>query len=532
MNLKDALMNIPVERLISIANFYGITVPCDSQSDNIGFADDLASSISEHLLVPANALVAMNGLNEEEIIALRLITLSGGGRGVVVEQCHQKLNQLSRKWRRNGFKVIEVLINRGLVFLKREDYRQVYFVPQDLRNILTDFFLASLFQTTGSDPSRFNPRHLVDHAAPLRHMCLFLSYLRKNEVRLTQTGTIFKKAQNELAVLVEESDVDLDQSLFPVRYPPRLAFLIYFAKSKSLCEERSDTLRLGSQANAWIESPYSQWRRDLYDYWLQTFIAQDPDLNTMYWIIMNSPENSVISVDKLLEEMDTLSTSHSSHGLDLRVERNLISMLEYLGALDVAQARGETLVRVTPMGRALFGTEPWPEEVFDTYIYVQSNFEILVPCTVEPRILWAIDTFAQNTKVDQMMVFKLTKNSVYRAMLHGYTPDLIHQFLAEHSKTPLPQNVVYSISHWGTSYGRIEFEDVILLKCDSDELADELMMSPKINIYLKKKVGPGYLVVDRESYESLVAALSEEGYMPKVGAGTARVVPKKATQQT
>jgi len=250
----------------------------------------------------------------------------------------------------------------------------------------------------------------------------------------------------------------------------------------------------------------------------------------MHWIMMNSPEGSVVSVDKLLEEMDTLSTNHSSHGLSLRVQRNLVQMMEYLGGLEVAQSRGETVIRVTPLGRALFGLEKWPEEVFDTYIYVQSNFEILVPCTIEPRILWAIDTFAQNTKVDQMMVYKLTKNSVYKAMLHGYTPEMIQHFLARHSKTPLPQNVMYSISHWGTSYGRIEFEDVILLKCDSDELADELMMSPKIKVYLKKKVGPCYLVVDRESYESLIAALSEEGYMPKVSAGSPRLVPKEASR--
>ena len=530
MNLEEALLNIPIERLVSISNFYGIALPNNTGCDKSKFASSLASSVSEHLLVPANVLVAMNGLDEEEMTALRLITLSGGGTGVVVEQCHQKLNQLSRKWRRNGFKVIEALINRGLVFSKREDYRQMYYVPQDLRDILADFFLTRIFDKIGSDPARFYPRHVVDHAAPLRHVCLFLSYLRKNEVRLTQAGTIFKKAQNDLSVLIEEADSDIEQSFFPVRYPPRLAFLMYFAKSKSLCEERNDVLRLGSQATSWLEAPYSKWRIDLYQYWLQTFVPHDSDLQTMHWIIMNSPRDSVVSVDKLLEEMDTLSTNHSSHGLSLRVERNLILMMEYLGGLEVAQSRGETIIRVTPVGRALFGTQDWPEEVFDTYIYVQSNFEILVPCTIEPRILWAIDSFAQNTKVDQMMVYKLTKNSVYKAMLHGYTPETIQRFLAKHSKTPLPQNVMYSISHWGTSYGRIEFEDVILLKCDSDELADELMMSPKIRVYLKKKVGPCYLVVDRESYESLVAALSEEGYMPKVSAGSPRLVPKEASQ--
>lgn len=527
MNLKDALVALPTERLNSIAYFYGIALP-DSPEPAANYESELSALVSAHLLIPANTLVAMNGLNEEEILALRMITLAGGGSGVIVEQCHQKLNQLSRKWRRNGFKVIEGLITRGIVFTRREGYRQIYFVPTDLRKVLTEFFLTDIFQTSSIDPGRFSPRYRHDFAAPLRHMCLLLSYIRKEEVRVTQAGTMFKKSQDELAVIIEEDDLSLDESFFPVRYPPRLAFLLYFAKSNSLCDERNNTLRLGSEAGKWLDAPYSRWRRDLYEYWTQTFMSQDSDLQTLFWIIASSPANTVISISGLRAEMDALSISHSSHGLNLRVEKNLVDILEYLGALEVCHSRNDIMVRVTEMGRALFGSAPWPEEKFDTDIYVQSNFEALVPCTIEPKILWSIDGFAEIIKVDQMIVYKLSRNSVYRAMLHGYTPQTIEQFLEGHSKSPLPQNVSYSIAQWGTSYGRIEFEDVILLKCDSKDLADELMLSPKIKPYLKKKVGPRYLVVDRESYESLVTALSEEGYMPKVKPSAPRVATEHA----
>lgn len=516
MKLKDALEALSTERLNSIAYFYGITFKPDSDMKTDEYQSELSALVSAHLLIPANVLVAMNGLNEEEMLALRMITLAAGGTGVIVEQCHQKLNQLSRKWRRNGFKVIEGLIARGLVFTRREGYRQVYFVPTDLRNVLTTFFLTDVFQDASIDPSQFTPRYKSDFAAPLRHICLLLSYIRKKEVRVTQAGTMFKKSQNELAVILEEDDTDLSETYFPIRYPPRLAFLLYFAKSNSLCDERDNVLKLGPEAGTWLKTPYSQWRKDLYEYWKQTFMSQDSDLHTLFWVIMSSPANTVLSISNLLEQMDALSTSHSSHGLALRVERNLVDILEYLGVLEVCRSRSDLLIRVTPMGRALFDTAPWPEEHFDTNIYVQSNFEALVPCTIEPRILWSIDTFAEIIKVDQIMVYKLSKDSVYHALLHGHTPQTIEQFLEAHSKSPLPQNVAYSIAHWGTSYGRIEFEDVILLKCDSEELADELMFSPKIKPYLKKKVGPRYLVVKRESYQSLVTALSDEGYMPKV----------------
>lgn len=516
MDLHEALEASPVERVIRIAQFYGIQQPSQKDKDP-RYA--LSRLIAEHLLVPANTVVAMNGLDDEEILALRLITLATGGSGVVVEQCHQKLNHLSRKWRRNGFKVIEGLIERGLVFIRREGYRQIYFVPRDLRKVLSEFFLSKIFKECAWEQSRFNPRHLRDFAAPLRHLCLFLSYIRKNDVRVTQAGTMFKKAQNDISVLIEESDTATDETIFPVRYSPRLAFLIYFAKSKGLIEERNGALRPGNKVKSFLEASYQEWRQELYEYWKQTFIAQDTDLQTMLWILMHLPKGELISISALTQEMETLSTNYSSHGLNLRVERNLVDMLEYLGALEVATSLNDTIVRVTDIGRALFKSDPWPDEPFEDSIYVQSNFEILVPCTVQPRILWSIDTFAELLKPDQMMVYKITRDSVYRALLHDYTPEVIEEFLNKTAKNPIPQNVIYSIRHWGTSFGRIEFQDVILLKCDTQELAGELMVHPKIRPFLAERIGPYHLVVKRDSYESLIEALSDEGYMPKVAPG-------------
>lgn len=528
MRLVEALLSTSSERLAGIAQFYGLLTQPDSGHG--GHHQALASAVAAHLLVPANVLVAMNGLNQEEMLALRLITLAGGGTGVVVEQCHQKLNQLSRKWRRNGAKVIDALISRGLVFTKREGYRQVYFVPADLRDVLARFFLSNIFEACSVETDKFTPRNKVDFAAPLRHLCLLLSYLRKNEVKLTQAGTMFKKAQNDLAFLIGEEDAPPEGTYFPVRYPPRLTFLLYFAKSKNLVEERNGFLRLGQKASDWMQLPCSAWRKEMFDYWRQTFIAQDSDLQTLLYIIMHSPKDAIISLSGLLAFMDTLSTSHSSHGLNLRVERSLVEFLEYLGGLEVCPVLNDTHIRATALGKAMFGIAEWPEEAFDNYIYVQSNFEVLVPCTVEPKILWSIDAFADLVKPDQMMVYKLTRNSVYRALTHSFTPETIQKFLEKHSRTPVAQNITYSISHWGTSYGRLEFQEAILLKCDNEELANELMLSPKIRQYILHKAGPCYLIVDPECYEELAEALAEEGYMPKVnGRSTA---PQPAPQSS
>jgi hypothetical protein len=514
MNLLESLLSTSLERAQGIANFYGIAR--DSIGEKQTEKEHLAKSISQHLLVPANLVVAVRGLNQEELLALRLITLAGGGNGVIIEQCHQKLNQLSRKWRRNCAKIIEVLISRGLVYTKREGYRHIYFVPEDLTRVLGGFFLEDIFNQVSVKQERFTPRNAGDFAAPLRHLCLLLSYIRKNQVKITQNGTIFKTAQRDLAVLLDEPESPMEESLFPLKYAPHLALLLHFAKSKSLIEERSGMLSLTENISEFLKLDYKIWRQELFNFWRQNFIAQDTDLQTLLWILVQAPKNTVVSLQALLSEMNTLSTSHASQGLPLRIERNLINPLEYLGVVQISRVKNATLVRSTDVGKALIGISEWPPETFDESFYVQSNFEILVPCTMSPQILWNLDGFAELQKSDQMMVYKINKNSVYRALLHNYTPATINGFLEKYSKTPIAQNITYSISQWGTSYGRIEFQEAILLKCDTKELAEELTMSPKIRPFIKEQIGPCYLVIKKEGYDELTQILSAQGYMPKV----------------
>ena len=295
----------------------------------------------------------MSGLNDEELLALRMITVAGGGNGVIVEQCHQKLNQISRKWRRNGFKVIEGLITRGLVFTRRDGYRQVYFVPDDLRKVLSDFFLSAIFQRTSIDPERFSPRYRFDFAAPLRHICLLLSYVRKHDVRITQSGSLFKKFQDDLVVIIEEDERSLEESFFPVRYPPRLAFCC-FLQSPIVCASKETAplaglrLRTGWQPRILNGGKILQLlEADIY----RTRLGP-PDAVV---VDREVPRDTVLSISALLEEMHALSTTHSSHGLSLRVEKNLVDMLEYLGAFEVCESRNDTMIRMTETGKALFG---------------------------------------------------------------------------------------------------------------------------------------------------------------------------------
>lgn len=534
MNLHESLSSLPPERLQEIAAFYGLTVSQEAQSGTLragesslsgdprvpggrgvpgGYSSELVTKITRHLLVPANLMVVVKGLDEEELTAVRLITLSRNGAGVVMEQCHQRLNQISRKWRRNGAKVIEGLLRRGLVFTEKQGYRQVYYVPEDLRSILTRWFLEELYaQAIQPDPPA---RRFSDPNACLRHVFLFLSYVRKKGCKLTQNGTLFKRTQQELEVFLGR-DETVDDTLFPMRYPPRLAFIVYFAKSRALVKEQDGMLVLGPKAAEWKAQDVKALRQDLFDYWAQTFMSHDADLTTLFWIMMRSPEGSWLSLESLLRQMENLTLNQAPNGFSIRAEKNLVGDLEYLGVLDVSRSFGSTSVRVTPLGRALVGLGPWPEEKFEDKIYVEPNFEVMVPCGIHPAILWDIDFLADLVRADQMMIFKLSRSSVYRAVQHGIDPASMVRFLQSRAGSPLPQNVAYSIAHWAGAYGRVELIDALIIKCDSPELADELAVSRKLGPYVIERLGPLCLRIDRSAFAEVSRALVDEGYMPKI----------------
>lgn len=531
MNLAEALSCLPAERLREIAAFYGLaggpslsssrgqyrrSSGPDGGHAEPGARDDLselAARISRHLLVPANLIVAIRGLDTEELTAARLICLSRDGAGVVMEQCHQKLNQISRKWRRNGARVIEGLSGRGLVFTEKQGYRQAYYVPDDLRSVLSRWFLEGIYsRCIQQDPPG---RRFSDLTACLRHLFLFLSYVRKNNCKLTQSGMLFKRAQQELESIMGQSE-GTDDLPFPVRYPPRLAFIVFFAKSRALVEEQDGALILGRKAEDWRKQDIRTLRKDLFDYWMQTFMARDVDLTTLFWIMMRSPHGTWLSLDNLIAEMEDLALTHVPSAFSIRAEKNLVNDLEYLGALEVSRSFGTIAVRVTPLGRAMAGLGPWPDETYEERVYVEPNFDVMVPSGIHPGVLWEIDSIADLVKADQMMIFRLTRSSVYRAVRDGLGAGRIIRFLEEHSGSPLPQNVAYSIAQWAGAYGRVQLIDTLLIKCDSPHLAEELALSRKLAPYILERVGPFCFRVERSARNEVSKILMDEGYMPKL----------------
>jgi len=288
-----------------------------------------------------------------------------------------------------------------------------------------------------------------------------------------------------------------------------------------LKETECRTLEVTSKADEWASAPAWTKAFDVFAFLYEEFIQSDADILTMLEIMGRMPEPRWIVLDRLAADLDALSLGHSWYGLSSRLEK-AVKMLSYAGVISLGVAGERRVVRMSGIGRQLVAAvenrttvnlDPLCE--LEKWFFVQGTFEVLVPATVDPSILWHLEHMADLAKPDQMLIYRITRQSVYRALVRGMGARDIMDFLETYSRNPLPQNVRYSVEEWCRGYGRLEFIDAVVLRCETEDLANQVKALKRLQPIILGAIGPCHLLIDRSRHEEAIQVLEEEGYMPK-----------------
>jgi hypothetical protein len=109
--------------------------------------------------------------------------------------------------------------------------------------------------------------------------------------------------------------------------------------------------------------------------------------------------------------------------------------------------------RLTPLGRAVFGAPEveMPVEQTRPFLLVQPNFDVVV--YVNEASTGAAGTLGQlleapKSNAGPVRTYRLTHNSVYRALESGMNPEQIIDTLKRNSQRELPANVLQSLAGW------------------------------------------------------------------------------------
>lgn len=139
-------------------------------------------------------------------------------------------------------------------------------------------------------------------------------------------------------------------------------------------------------------------------------------------------------------------------------------------------------VRLTNMGAEFLGMLPATDLTAAGHIVVNPDYEVvLFPGERSHELIYELDRIADREKSDSLYHYRITPASLHRALSEGMDLDSILKMLTTLSRTPLPQNVEYSLESWARSDGMVVFDPQHLkLLCESSEILDRISLHPEL----------------------------------------------------
>ncbi len=519
MKLAEMLTRLPIEHLVRIAMNCGIV--CGTHSKR-----QLTRAILDNFRRLPFLKHVLDHWDEQERATLAYLLLSpsmpwseppapgmnSADYRVVADSRHdQQLRRYSKIIRDHGFLL-------PLPGHSDEDFQ--WGIPEDLRETLKEVLLEEP-ETASSGLGEEPDRVLQAGQALLEDLFTLLVFARKENLRLTRSGSLFKRSWERLRqyflIAEEETLVAL-----PEAYPDRLAFLVGFAKRLQILREKEQELVATRNLERWMAKPEMEKQADLHRYLHRNVLAGDPGcVRILRFLERQVGERKWTPI---------LEPIHACYGhfsgrpwwlADLRARVYwLFHMLMHLNYVELGQFDGAQVVayRWLPLGdHFLRGREVPSKGDRPVRLMVQADFEVFVAHDVPLGARWRLEQIADLVSRDLVFRYRITRESVYRGLKWGVTLKQMLAFLREGSERPLPQNVLHSLQTWSDQYGNVSFADVMLMRCSTEQIAQEIRLAPEIASLVRGTVGPQNLIISRKDYPRILRLLERNGYLPKPG---------------
>ncbi len=504
MTYRDLLEQAPIDYLQLLASENGIRPDIDRER--------LRQALWGRLTDPQYLARITHRFDQHTRTVLRLLTFISDDAGIASPLVHQKLVRLARDWGSDPGHFLHPLTRKGLVVsVTTGPSRYFYLVPNEIRQHLVSIFAGDVresFELLSEAPKT----HRYDAGAFLRDLYTFLAWIRFNPPKITQAGSIYKRSQKQLLQLLEATDV-----------PPhfrrdegelsRLDWMQQFCMAEGFIEVQDGVLSITSSARAWFQRTTQEQLQSVFGFWME----RQPYLFVHVAVrLLNIMEpEQWISLGSLQQQIQAFSPEILwENTLNERFFEWMIHPWIYFGFIKYSMQDKALCLSQTGY-RILNNLSLEQEEPVDYTMIVQPNYEVLVDRRLAPEIRWELEQFALLQKNDQMVIYRICQDSIYRAMKTGMEAEPMIGFLKQYSRTGVPQNVAYAIREWASHYGQLEFMDVLLLRCKDEQLAEELGVNPKLKPHILGKLTPTDLIVNRAGQRHFMKLLEQAGYMPK-----------------
>jgi hypothetical protein len=298
-------------------------------------------------------------------------------------------------------------------------------------------------------------------------------------------------------------------------YPLTLALLldfglrlgIVYTSDGCLCV---DQLRL----TAWLNRGSADLVTEMYNLWFKVHYPEQHDLRQLLVALPMLPRHEWFSIQQLLGDVGQLDEPDMDQ---------YVLMLQELGWIRIGHALDGTKVIIS-----LIGIDEYPQlnEPDDRW-YVQPDFEVIVPAKASYANHYQLNSYAALASRDQMYIYRITEDSTYMAFRQGWTAERIIKHLESMSCYGVPENIQLSIVEWGKLYRGVQLENVIILRCETSDIAEQLMLLPETRGILNEnsRIQSKLFLIPHENVDFIRDQMNTYGYHTEPTRTIAQVRP-------
>jgi hypothetical protein len=412
---------------------------------------------------------------------------------------------------------------------------QIFVLPEDGFDIWQSLLFPDIeLRTIEGDPE-LELLEIVSTSARGLAQQLFHFLVACNQQQslpLTNKGTLHKKQLQKLSAnLVAPMTPLLSTGLsYAYRdvYDENIALMLEMAVRLGILVHTGDRFLIEQKAiSEWLQRSYGEQQSQLYAIWRQLYLPAPAWLQHGISLMDRASSHLWYRLEDLVTWIDCCSMHKSREEEPMTRKRLMEQWIEPLIAfrwLEVASdEHGCTWFRWLIPRNSLTGYngKNKDEDKVETEIprqrslYVQPDFELLLPPDVSLYTEWEIAAFADLQSSDQVRTYRITKESFHRASEGGIDSDVIVRFLHEHACYEVPEHVVTTLQQWDRQSGKLHIEEVILLRCESDDVADTLLRNEKCMPFLQNRLGTAAFIIQPEHLSVVRKCLEQMGYNPR-----------------
>ena len=368
-------------------------------------------------------------------------------------------------------------------------------------------------------------------------LCAFLEHVRRNPVRVSRTGEVYKAGRRKL------QDGFVFRESFLAGKTEIWSEVHGAAEHLSLiATDDEGFLELQPEAERFLLLPLEEKVRELYRLAMEQAGPRGRSLHQhelrkiVAEVLREQPKRwffdralATICRHRYLATLDErgiedrhrdrffsayFSGSETPADLLDELDTYWLRRMYVLGFLEAA-VKNDTVVawRLSPVGARVLGAEVSDLDTGLEPMLVNPDFEILVlPEGDVSDVVHTLDGFAQRVKTEDVVHFRLTKESIEAAVGAGRSVVDFLAFLQARARGDVPQNVLYSINAWAGAVTFATLERGVVLKT-SDELALERILNfPEMGALVIRRLGDGeVLLKDAPTDRKLLAAMRVRG---------------------